>query len=265
MNSKQKNITWKCYQIYFDRKSKKSLLPCFEHFDNSKDKSFYFFENNVILKIYKKLPEIKADYIGTCSWKFREKTGMNSDEFISLIEKEKGKYDVILFPHAKFIYKDCIQRNKIYYPVIYNLIKLFDQGNILPFKMLNTKWTSSYCNFWIAKKEVYKHYVETTLAPAMDSFFHNKTIKKYSETYNYIHNGKKYPVAPFILELLMGFYVNHFKKAHIIITPDLLKMQDDECLCEIINPNLVPEGKKNVIFKRKFAEELQVDGHVKIL
>jgi predicted O-methyltransferase YrrM len=37
-------VDWKCYQIYYDSKSKKGLLPIFTHFDNSKDKTFFFFE-----------------------------------------------------------------------------------------------------------------------------------------------------------------------------------------------------------------------------
>ena len=64
----------------------------------------------------------------------------------------------------------------------------------------------------------------------------------------------------------MGFYVNKFNISHKIITPNkLTELKSDEVMCQVLKPGLTPEGKEQVKFKRKFAEELQVGGWVKII
>ena len=261
-----RKVDWKCYQIYFDAKSKKGLMPIFEPYNNSKDKSFFFFENNVILKIYQNIDKEKSDYIGTTSWKFAQKTQMGSVQFTELIESTNCNYDVLLFPHAQFLHENCMQRNKIYYRSIYQLMELFDKENILPFKICKDKWTCSYANYWIAKKSVYKDYCKRVLIPAMDAFKSNDIINNFVDKTLFNHGGKIYPITPFLLELLMGFYVNKFNITHKIITPDIsTKLKIDEVLCKALKPNLLPEGKSEIIFKRKFAEELQAVGYVKII
>ena len=168
-------VNWKCFQIYFDKVSKKGLRPIFETYFN-KDKEFFFFENKVIADIYGKLDKIDTDYVGTCSWKFSDKIRLDTKLFTELVESTNNNYDVILFPPGKFIHENCIQRNKTFYSPIYQICEIFDKENILPFKTTKDLWTCSYCNYWIAKKEVYKDYCEKVLIPAMKAFKENKLI-----------------------------------------------------------------------------------------
>jgi len=264
-NVANSKVNWKCYQIYFDSLSKRKLLPCFEHYNNEKDKSFYFFENNVIIDIYSKLDKIEADYVGTCSWKFTQKTTMDCKKFAELVEATNCDYDVILFPIQKHLHSNAVLRNKIFYTSIYKLMGLVDAEGVLPFKMLTDKWTCSYNNYWLATKDVYKHYCESVLIPMMKALTDNNKIVQFVKANPLPHGGKKYPLAPFICELLMGYYVNKFNIKHTIITPDTPnELKPDECWCKVLDKALVPEGTEYIKMKRKFAEELQVSGVIQI-
>jgi len=261
-----RKVKYELYQIFFNEESKKKLSPLLNPYNNSKDKSFFFFENGVILDIYKKLDKIDADYVGTCSWKLESKCGLKTVELIERIEATNNNYDVIMFPHQKHIHENVVERNRIFYSPIYQLMSLFDEKNILPFKMLKDKWSCSYCNFWIATKKQYKIYCEKTLIPAMEAFKKDKDIIEFVKNNPFFHNNTKYPIVPFLLEILMGFHVNYYKISHKLINNKGEKeLMPDECLCEVINVALVPEGTKQVIFKKSFAKELESFGHVRII
>ena len=255
---------WKCYQIYYNEETKKGLLPCFEPYFNEK-KNTVFYENDVILDIYKRIDSINEDYIGTTSHKFSEKTQLKSFEFEQLVNKNIGTYDVILFPHAKFLNENVVERNKKFYSSIYKLMEIFDEENIFPFKMCSDKWTCSYCNYWIIKKEVYKDYCKKILIPAINVFKKNKRIKEFCKVNLFSHNSKKILIYPFLLELLMGFYVNKFNIKHIVITPNLsLKLKSNNVWCEVLNKNLMINGEKRIQLPREMADNLQMQNHIKI-
>lgn len=260
-----RKMNWICYQIYYDNASKKGLRPCFKSYFN-RDKEFFYFENRVIREIYEKLDKIDADYVGTTSWKFSEKTGIDSKLFPELIEATNCNYDVILFPLKKHLHDDCMQRSKVFFKQIYDLCLIFDKENILPFKMQSDKWTCSYNNYWIAKKSVYKDYCEKILIPAMDAFKNNQAVIEYIGKNKINHNSKLYPITPFLLEVLMGFYVNKLKIKHKIITPDTLRqLQPGECWCKVIDKSLVPEGTEYIKLKREFAERMKLSGSIEIM
>ena len=212
-----KKVYWKCYQIYFKEEQKNFLLPIFEHYDNSDDKTFDFFENRIIKKIYDNLKNEEADYVGTTSWKFMQKTKFNAEIFMEVVEATNCNYNVLLFPHHNFVEENCIERNKKFYTPIYQLCEIIDKEQILPLNLEHDKWTCSYCNYWIAKKEVYKDYCERVLFPIMKAFEKNKTIKKFVKNNPFKYNNRDYPLTPFILELLMGFYINKYNINHSII------------------------------------------------
>lgn len=143
---------------------------------------------------------------------------------------------------------------------------LIDELNILPFKMQSDKWTCSYNNYWVAKKHVYKDYCERVLIPIMQAFKENEKLVKFVKDNPFNHNATKYPICPFLMELLMGFYVNKFKISHTIITPDAHpKLKPDECWCKVINKALVPEGTDYIKLKKVFAEEMSASGQIKIM
>lgn len=215
-----KKVNWKCYQIFFDENSKKHLLPIFTPYDNSLDKSNTFYENNVILDIYNKIRKEKAEYIGTTSWKFAEKTKMTATQFTERVEATNCCYQAILFPIQSHLHENCLERNKASISPLYKLSLIFDDLNILPFKMNDCKWTCSYCNYWLADKETLKKYCKTTLIPAIKAYSENQKIIDLCNQNKFFHNNRYYNLAPFFLEQLFGFFVNHFNIKHTIITED---------------------------------------------
>jgi hypothetical protein len=131
--------------------------------------------------------------------------------------------------------------------------------------MLTAEWTCSYCNYWIAKKEVYKDYVETILIPAMKAFKENKNIIKFcglSEN-SFMHGGKQLPLYPFLIECLMGFYLNHKKISHKILTTKE-ELLNNGYLWVLLNTDLNPSGKK-CQFPGAMAKQLEATGALKIL
>jgi len=214
-----KKVDYECYQIYFDNESKKGLNPLFKPYYNRK-KSIYF-ENDVIKEIYKKLELIDSEYVGTVSWKFNQKTKFTSGfELENKIQSTNAASDIIMFTPKNIGLKDCIKRNKEHYTELYRLSNLIDSLKIYPFQMDKAKWTPSYCNYWIAKKHIYKDYVEKMLLPLYNVFENNSKVKNFCANNFFKYNGKDYHLAPFLMELLMGFYVNHYNISNITIEPD---------------------------------------------
>lgn len=221
---KYKPINWKLFQIYYDNETKKHILPEFIPYENL-TKNTQYFENDVIISLYNNINNIDADYFGTLSWKFKQKTQFETDEFIGKIENELQSNDVVLFPPFRHRDENCIERNKTACTNLYKLSELIDKANVLPFKICSSKWTTSYCNFWIAKKEIYKDYCEKVLLPVYNLFEHNKEIKEFCRVNKFRHGKdlnhiEQYPIMPFLMELLMGFYVNAYDVKHTSIFPE---------------------------------------------
>ena len=51
--------------------------------------------------------------------------------------------------------------------------------------------------------------------------FSREAVQEFVTDNPFHHGGTKYPIAPFHLELLMGFYVNKFNVPHVTITPNV--------------------------------------------
>ena len=211
---------YKIFQIYYDNNQVDSLNPALEPYFNTINTKY--FENDVILKIYEKLDTIKEKYVGTTSWKFKYKTKFdNLMDFEDKLEYKIGiGNQVIFFTPKEFQSLKYAERNKKIYPVLFQLCRLIDKANGLPFLLEGSNWTSSYCNYWIAEKSVFKDYVERILIPCISLFENNKEIMEYCNKNVLYHHNKAYPLYPFVLESLMGFYVNKFRVQHASISPD---------------------------------------------
>ncbi|MEI7436100.1 MAG: hypothetical protein WCL16_04755 [bacterium] len=209
--------TWECHQIYYDALSKTRVLNSLFVPHERNQTNLKYYENDVILELYNSISTIKSDYIGTTSWRFAEKTRFSTIEFRKKIEKSLGKFDVIFFTPFNHIGENNVKRNKEAYPALYQLQVMFDKKFNFDVKFLTDKWTASYCNYWIAKKTVFNEYVETVLIPFYEFFENNSDAIGLREIK---HAGKQTPIAPFVMELLMGYFVNKSKIPHTTIWPD---------------------------------------------
>ena len=216
---------YKLYQVCYSPRTE--YLACIKQAIkyNNKGKLTELFENEVIINL---LPEIiKGEHLtmyGVISPLFTQKTRFNSVTLDRKIQALNNQYDVIFMPPPNLIGTNVVERDKQAINVLYNLRKLIDATDVLPFKFIDygwtpCEWTCSYCNYWLTKKKVYIDYVEKIMKPCINVMKTGK-IKSYIDTHILTHNGKEVKMYPFILETLMGFYVNSSKITHTTIKAD---------------------------------------------
>lgn len=214
-------ITWEAFQIYYDENSKKEINKSLftPYFNDEKNTEWY--ENDVILDVCNKLDSIKSDFIGVVSWKLEQKTNFKEIEFRQKIEEQLKTNDVIFFPPFYHIKENWVENNKRDFAGIYGGCRIIDKYNFLPFKTDGSdKWSVSYCHYWIARKEVFKKYVETVLIPLKNFCESNEEMITYCNKNLFKHGGKMVKIYPFLAEIMMGFFVNKFNINNSIIIPD---------------------------------------------
>lgn len=210
-------MNFSIYQIYYDEISKKGLDKNFIPFLNSDPKPLMF-ENKIIYDLYKSKNYIDSDYCGVLSWRFKEKTGYEGKEIISILEAEK--YD-----SYSFLPKRCEQHkhpfsrsgfggvltivNEIYKAQIF-------QKRLLHFEPAKNIW----CNYWICRPEIFEMYIENYLIPVL-KHFEKKENQKFLQLYEK-HRGKTnyYTSITFALEGLYSFFIENEKINHGYIPPN---------------------------------------------
>lgn len=211
----------KIYSITYSQQQPCEYV-CYDnsHIRTTAQKS-YLFENNVIIDIidnhYDSIEEL---YLGIFSWKFGMKTGIFPKKLYWLLEKNPD-FD---------IYNFCRPLSMPY--------MLFTEkvhpGFLERFTYLLRKLDIPYCepknvvysNFFIAKKEIYKDFVNTLIKPSitiMETDDYLKTKVFMPCNYNGLSSDKLkeftgmeyYSFHTFVLERLFSFYLEQHKELKI--------------------------------------------------
>ena len=96
---------------------------------------------------------------------------------------------------------------------------LLNSAKVLPFDLFDGRWVPCYCNYFIAKTEVFDEYCKNVLVPFMN-FFEREDIKKHPASvawYRHRHEKKVYPSYSFIGEGLFGAFLAHSNYTHAYI------------------------------------------------
>lgn len=164
----------------------------------------------------------QVNYTGVFSWKFPHKTGLSKEMVYHLIKDET--VDVISFCNQEFRAKDgrafkYLEFTEIVHPG-------FMEGFNILCDYLGLKVQEPRCviysNFWVAKPELYKEYVNTILVPAIeflerpenkwfawkDSGYHKKGGLK-PEVLKQYTGLDYYPMACFLLERLVSVWIDN--------------------------------------------------------
>jgi len=218
------------HQIYFDEKSEKGLEhPAFIPFKNEVQNDF--FENDVMRRVYNEKLSGDAEYVGISSWKQFGKTHIHAHEIINSIStdilartiKDVYLYSPIIYTKPTYqptgedtgILVATIKEPDIWhvhrerFDQIVTDTKLLNDAKILPFDLRDGLWQYSYCNYWIAKKQIFNEYMETVLLPALEFFERPEIDALLPKWYTHSHAGKKYNSCAFILEGLFGAFLAH--------------------------------------------------------
>jgi hypothetical protein len=223
----------KVFQIYFkdEQKEKLDYTPYYN------DDCTPFFENSVVRKLIEGGQHLGSDYFGVVSHKLREKihiTKHSWKDMANISNKSNQQFTPELFKTELYKLKPdamSFQRHMPHDPI--SFADKFHPNFSKYFKEIMAKigfnWAPShfnnvfYCNFFVAKSEVYEEYVKEMLAPAMDVMLEMPELFNDSK-YPYPlpddlkkkFNCEKYPYHPFIGERMFSYFahINNLNCTH---------------------------------------------------
>ena len=213
------------WQIHFDQQTKRNCYPEWNHYDNS-EKLTEHFENSVIVDLYNKGEIDKADYFGVFSHDCKKDLVFKEDGLV--FDPQNLEKVVVASPEVDFFsfqkrrqQKNIVLQAENYHPGFVDMINtiLKETGFLdkLP-KFLNH---IVLFNYFVAKKDIYKQYVEELLIPAMkvleempaayndarykrvDEVTQERFIKAFGRPYWVYH--------PFLLERLPSIFLQKYK------------------------------------------------------
>jgi hypothetical protein len=186
------------------------------------EQNSFIFEYNPIIDIIDN-HTIKEDYLGIFSWKFSFKTGIFRKKLDWILSKQTKEFDVyILCKPLKYPYIAFTEAVHPGFKLRFNfLLKEIGKENFIDKEPKHTV----YSNFFIAKKEIYKDFINTWIKPSIFVMENNKELNKLVlEECNYkglpreqllAYTGLSYyNYVTFLLERLFSFYLeenNHLK------------------------------------------------------
>lgn len=196
------------YQIWYEEKHKPKLFPFSIPYKN--EGLTIYFENAIIKDLVSKAD---CEKIGVCSWKLSEKLGQRVGIRGALTQEIlNSPYDVLSFTKNSKKHQMLAMANQ-WHPQFMPTIKLL--WSKLGYKMPEEAKQPVYQNHFCARTDIYKHYVNEFLAPAIeltekDVEMREKMIQP--SGYGTLSRDcdlksvkaklgmPDYPIAPFILE-----------------------------------------------------------------
>jgi len=224
------NNTCKVFQIYYDRNQKSNIQPGYIPYKNTK--TSINFESGIIVDLLNSKKIISStDWVGVFSWKMNQKiqgkpisytniqyhVNKYQDSDIISVKPDRYWYAPIRTPHkANQTNVDGLAFNQL----IQALIRMHDMNifeDEIDIDLLLKPQYHIYCNYFIARLDVYVDFVKTYLEPVINFLSNDGIFKGVSESrsgYPYEppeHFTKKtgfdyYPLRPFMLERLINVY-----------------------------------------------------------
>ena len=215
----------KVFQIYFkeDQLSKLDYTP---YYNND---CTPFFENSVIRKLIEDKEHFGCDYFGVLSHKLKEKIYISKNSWRSisnicnssnqqfspeLFESELMRFKPDIMSYQRHPSHDNVSFADKFHP---NFSKYFKEI----MSRVGYNWTPTafqniiYCNFFVAKPEIYERYVTEMLGPAMD------VMMEMPELFNNSHyphqlpeelqkkfNCTWYPYHSFLCERMVSYFIH---------------------------------------------------------
>jgi hypothetical protein len=199
------------YQVAYNDEGLKAIDPEFiRYFNENKDQ---FFENHVILELYKSQRYRMFDYFGVLSWRFFQKTGITGKKVMKLIYENPYCDAFTFMPPGYKQHQHPYNRKK--FPPSTILAQMIDDRNILPFKLYHydTMGLIVWCNYWVIKSKKFPLYIENYLLPLV-RYLQNpdEEVRKFiSIKHHHRPDGIDYTVIPFFLEGLFSVFCRREK------------------------------------------------------
>jgi hypothetical protein len=208
------------YQILYDESQRQHLSTDTIWYDNSNATNQPCLENHVIAEIIRSTIFNGADYIGVLSWAFERKRAVRIDKLLPLVD---GSVDVYAFDNMHK-QPNVWTKSETWHKGIIRAAReaFFEMGRAdvaTTFDKVRTP--NIYSNAFIARREVYQHYVHTWLIPFMNALervqsaqteckSYTSLKRKQGVTSEHLQRVTGYPyytLMPFICERLFSTYL----------------------------------------------------------
>lgn len=218
----------KIHQIYFKREHLGFISPgCYSYFNKQANK---FLENQVIKDLVSHGHNRECEYFGVLSWKFSRKVGFSYDYMKSLIYQDNFSHDVYSF-FSRVKHMNIWRMGDKWHKDLSKIGQMLINKIGIECNVSDLDTTPVYCNYWIAKTDIFSDYVNTMLTPALKILSTDKEIMFYCDKNSNYTNldmatpqmckqifGKPYyTYYPFILERLPSTYfaLNDIRVKHL--------------------------------------------------
>ncbi len=216
----------KIFQIYYNEKSSQNLDSTFIPYDNSNGYAKWFeygvFRENFLNNNYK-----SSEYTGFLSWKFKDKTRIDSQRFISFIEQNEGNDVYFLNPFQSLTnrFRNVWESGEYFHPglkEIANYIFRRLNYNIDIDKIVNTHSDTLYCNYWVANEKFWTLFMNFTdpiysyIEFSKDPYINEKVLRRADASIDA-------SFIPFLMERMFStiLFYNHgiIKSKPLILKP----------------------------------------------
>lgn len=206
----------KIWQNYHLPEQKNTLDPGFIP-NNTIGPYTQYFENTNIIDIYHncKSEWKDADYVGLLSPRFYDKTLLTSQHIVEFLSEQDSLKPVYLLTPKGYMKSGSPVSSGGFGPVR-ELAQLIDKNKLLPFELYQYDHSDciNFCNFWIAKPEVFDDYVSNYLIPIVDFLDRSpeaRPILAKEIKHRKHETGITYYPHSFLLEAPFPIYVHYNK------------------------------------------------------
>lgn len=208
-------------QIIYKEEQRAECYPFANVYFN--DKLTIFFENEVIKEVVR---NTKADKVGVCSWKLRQKQRWNVPKSREITQELlESDYEVLSFTRNTHHHQMLYAAERWHPGFMEVMTKIVTGiGKNMPMEVKNPIYQNSHSS----KTQIYKYYVSNYLIPAMGLIENDPEINKMAMTdSNYSQLAKNsavtpeylmdkigviyYPLCPFLLERLYSIFIHNEK------------------------------------------------------
>lgn len=196
------------YQCYYDNSQLSELSPDFIPYDNTGDEYFMFREYVLWKKLYHK--HLSGDsHWGIVSWRWPEKTRLDTKEFVQWIENNPG-YDMYYYDPSleTIVHKNLWEQGEPWHPGLINFCnRLLQKMNVnktvddITYKSKHFACSS----FFIGNSKFWTNYLNFVNEVITLSLF-DKEMKQYLFDTAKEYNGVNIPFFCFVIERLFSLY-----------------------------------------------------------
>jgi hypothetical protein len=215
----------KVFQIYF----KEEQLPLLDYIPFYNKECSIFFENEVIRSLIEQKEHINDEYFGVVSYQLRDKVKITKtswrahknianhsiNEFsIDQFEKELLKQKPDVMSYQCHMAHDPISYANNFHP---NFSNYFEEIMVqIGYRWKPTIFTDVfYCNYFVAKSNIYERYVKEMLIPAMEVMKNMPELMNNSRYPKQLPEDLKksfginhYPYHPFLCERMFSYFAH---------------------------------------------------------